>query len=204
MATTPNYNLPLIENSEYATKLFSEFVAMVCGNSNSSALVMIDSLLAGKASLVNGKVPSSELPSYVDDVIEGYLNNGVFYATKSGSTYSDAITGEEGKIYVDKDTNYTYRWSGSLFVKVGGADDKLTFTNVSASTWVSDSTYTGYSYKCVLNCNGITSSSIVEVIFDVDEATSGNYAPVCTTGTDSVTIYGKVNDSITIPVIKEI
>ena len=44
----------------------------------------------------------------------------------------------------------------------------------------------------------------MEVIFDVDEATSGNYAPVCTTGTDSVTIYGKVNDSITIPVIKEI
>ena len=68
MATTTNYSLPLIESSEYSSKLFSDFVAMLCGNSNSSALVMIDALLKGKASLIDGKVPSNELPSYVDDI----------------------------------------------------------------------------------------------------------------------------------------
>ena len=83
-------------------------------------------------------------------------------------------------------------------------DELLVFTNVSASTWVSDATYDGYTYKCVLTCEGITADSVVDVIFGFTEATSGNYAPVCTTGANSVTIYSKVDTTITIPTIKEI
>lgn len=65
----------------------------------------------------NGKVPSSQLPSYVDDTVEGYLNSvdGKFYAD---SSYTTEITGETGKIYVTLDTNKTYRWSGSGFVEI--------------------------------------------------------------------------------------
>ena len=66
----------------------------------------------------NGKVPSSQLPSFVDDVKEGYLNSadGKFYEE---STYETEITPEADKIYVDKATNITYRWSGSAFVAIG-------------------------------------------------------------------------------------
>lgn len=78
------------------------------------------------------------------------------------------------------------------------------FTNVSASNWVSSSTYSGYSYQCVLICSGITSSSFVEVVFAPTEADSGNYAPVCSSGKNTVTIYSKVNTTITIPTIKEV
>lgn len=67
--------------------------------------------LAGKADLVNGKVPSSQLPSYVDDVLE-FASRSAFPAT-----------GEAGKIYVALDTNKTYRWSGSEYVQVGGGDE---------------------------------------------------------------------------------
>lgn len=218
MAVTTNYSLPLITSSEYSSKLFREFVALMCGNDNTSALNIIDGILHAKANLVNGKIPASELPSFVDDIVNGYLYNGVLYATKTSTTYSDAITGEDGKIYVDLDTNLSYRWNGSAFIRVNETDltnyytktqvdslvAKLVFTNVSASTWVSDSTYTGYSYKCDLTCTGITANSIVEVIFGVTEAISGNYAPVCVTGADTVTIYSKVNTSITIPTIKEL
>ena len=64
--------------------------------------------LASKADLVNGKVPASQLPSYVDDVVEY-------------PTFSDfPAEGESGKIYVDLETNVTYRWSGSTYVPVGG------------------------------------------------------------------------------------
>lgn len=61
--------------------------------------------------LSDGKIPSTLLPSYVDDVIEGYYNtsDSKFYKTKSGTTYSTVITGESGKIYVDLTTNKTYR-----------------------------------------------------------------------------------------------
>lgn len=80
----------------------------------------IDSTLKGAASGVaeldaNGKVPTSQLPSYVDDVIEGYLYNDDFYAE---DTHTTSITGETGKIYVDLATNTTYRWSGTAFVAI--------------------------------------------------------------------------------------
>lgn len=63
----------------------------------------------------NGKVPSSQLPSYVDDVIEGYFYNNKFYKETAHTT---EIIGETGKIYIDLSTNKTYRWSGSAFVVV--------------------------------------------------------------------------------------
>lgn len=62
-----------------------------------------------------GKVPSTQLPSYVDDVIEGYMYNGKFYAE---STHETQITGESGKIYSDLSTNKIYRWGGSAFAVV--------------------------------------------------------------------------------------
>lgn len=65
------------------------------------------------AHLVNGKVPESQLPSYVDDVVE--------YDSKSDFP----TPGEEGKIYVDKSTNLTYRWSGTTYIQVGDADLNL-------------------------------------------------------------------------------
>ena len=70
----------------------------------------------GVASLDNtGKVPSSQLPSYVDDVVEGYYYNGKFY---TDSAHTQLITPETGKIYVDIDTSKAYRWSGSTYVEI--------------------------------------------------------------------------------------
>lgn len=54
----------------------------------------------------DGKISSSVLPSYVDDVLE--------YDNKS----SFPSAGETGKIYVDKSTNLTYRWGGSSYVEI--------------------------------------------------------------------------------------
>lgn len=64
----------------------------------------------GVASLgSDGKVPSSQLPSYVDDVLE-YDNKTAF-----------PETGEGGKIYVDKSTNKTYRWGGTAYVLISSS-----------------------------------------------------------------------------------
>ena len=69
------------------------------------------------ASRISGTIDAAHLPSYVDDVIEGYLNGGKFYTTKSSSgAYSGEIKAEAGKIYVDLSNNKTYRWSGSAYV----------------------------------------------------------------------------------------
>ena len=54
----------------------------------------------------NGRIPSTQLPSYVDDVLE--------FASRSNFP----ATGETDKIYVAKDTNITYRWGGSTYVEI--------------------------------------------------------------------------------------
>ncbi|MGO5165190.1 MULTISPECIES: hypothetical protein [unclassified Candidatus Paralachnospira] len=63
----------------------------------------------------NGQVPASQLPSYVDDVIEGYLSGGKFYSDSGKTT---EIAGETGKIYVDLTSRKTYRWSGTAYAVI--------------------------------------------------------------------------------------
>lgn len=53
-----------------------------------------------------GKVPAAQLPSYVDDVLE--------FSTKAQFPQ----IGETGKIYVAKDTNLTYRWTGTQYLEI--------------------------------------------------------------------------------------
>jgi hypothetical protein len=64
----------------------------------------------GYASLDGGGlVPSTQLPSYVDDVLE-YANLASFPAT-----------GTTGKIYVDLATNKIYRWSGTVYIEISSS-----------------------------------------------------------------------------------
>lgn len=65
----------------------------------------------------SGLVPASQLPSFVDDVLE-FANLAAFPAT-----------GETGKIYVALDTNLTYRWSGSVYVEL--TDTTAVWGNIS-------------------------------------------------------------------------
>jgi hypothetical protein len=67
----------------------------------------------------DGKVPTSQLPSYVDDIVDAY------YDSTTGKMYSDSaktieISPESGKIYVDVPNNTTYRWSGTAYVQIKG------------------------------------------------------------------------------------
>jgi hypothetical protein len=74
----------------------------------------VDSALLGVADGVaeldsTGRVPSSQLPSYVDDVLE------------YGDLESFPTIGETGKIYIAQDTNKTYRWSGSSYAEISAS-----------------------------------------------------------------------------------
>lgn len=76
----------------------------------------------------NGKVPASQLPSYVDDVMDAYatytvsptgvLQNIQLYADAEHET---PIVGERDKIYVNVtpgEVSYQFRWSGSQFIHI--------------------------------------------------------------------------------------
>ena len=74
----------------------------------------------------NGLVPSSQLPSYVDDVIEVYATYDISETGKlsniklySDPDHANPITGESGKIYLNitqGEPPYQFRWSGTQFV----------------------------------------------------------------------------------------
>ena len=105
-AATARTNLGLgnVNNTSDANKPVSTATQTALNAKESTANKGVANGYAGLD--VTGKVPSAQLPSYVDDVLE-YANLAGFPAT-----------GEAGKIYVALDTNKTYRWSGSAYIYI--------------------------------------------------------------------------------------
>ena len=90
-----------------------------------------------------GKVPAAQLPSFVDDVIEGYLYNGKFYQEAAHTT---EILAESGKIYVDitDGVNKTYRWSGTAYVEISSS---LALGETSSTAYRGDRGKTAYDHS---------------------------------------------------------
>lgn len=89
----------------------------------------------------------------------------------------------------------------SIVGSSGNIDTSIKLSNTAVSDWVSDTTYTNYPYKATIAATGVTSTMVAEVVFNVTDAESGNYAPVCETYDGGVYIYSKVNTAITIPTV---
>ena len=109
--TKADVGLSVVENKTSATirsEITSSNVTTALGYTPlNSSLKGANSGLAELDS--TGKVPSTQLPSYVDDVVQ--------YAGKANFP----TTGETGKIYIDSATNLTYRWSGTTYVEISAS-----------------------------------------------------------------------------------
>lgn len=93
----------------YAAPTHSHTQSEITGLADALAGKADASVISAKADLVDGKVPTSQLPGFVDDVLE--------FAALSGFP----AEGESGKIYVALDTNKTYRWSGTGYVEISAS-----------------------------------------------------------------------------------
>lgn len=91
----------------------------------------------------SGKVPTTQLPSFVDDVIEAANFAGL------------PASGTSGVIYVTLDTNLTYRWSGSAYVEIS---QSLALGETSATAYRGDRGKTAYdhSQQTAANPHGTT------------------------------------------------
>ena len=131
----------------------------------------------GVATLDNdGKVPSSQLPSYVDDVIDlqgglrdeaptGTIIVGAKYyntttkkiCTKTSSGW-DTANPEKDKIYVDNQTDKTYRWSGSAMVEISAS---LALGETSSTAYRGDRGKTAYDHSQASgNPHGTTAAQV--------------------------------------------
>ena len=104
----------------------------------------------------NGKVPSSQLPSFVDDVKEGYYYNGKFY---EDSAHTTEIPAEAGKIYTDLTTNKTYRWGGTTYVEIS---ESLALGETSSTAYRGDRGKIAYDHSQLTSGNphNVTKSDV--------------------------------------------
>lgn len=133
----------------------------------------LDSRLNTKADLVEGKVPASQLPSYVDDVLE-YANLASF-----------PTTGETGKLYIALDTNLIYRWTGSTYATTSSA---LALGETSATAYRGDRGKAAYDHtQATGNPHGTTIGDISGLQDAIDDAAVNFAAP--TVNSQSGTSY---------------
>ena len=147
-----NVDLPVSELDAVTTVADSDLLYTVASGvskkvTKQNLLKEINQALPSKADLVGGKVPASELPSYVDDVIEGYYDENAdkFYEDAQHTT---EITPETGKIYVDLTDDKSYRWSGSTYICIGGG---LELGETSTTAYRGDRGKTAYDHATDAN-----------------------------------------------------
>jgi hypothetical protein len=110
----------IVNTANQTTTDLSNLTNVVANKVNTSLLGQVN----GVATLDEaGKVPSSQLPSFVDDVLE--------YANLAGFPE----TGESGKIYIAIDTGLTYRWSGTIYAEIS---QSLALGNTSSTAFRGD------------------------------------------------------------------
>lgn len=151
------------------------------------------------ASRISGIIDAAHLPSYIDDVIEGYLNGGKFYTTKSSSgAYSGEIKAEAGKIYVDLSNNKTYRWSGSAYVIIS---ETIALGTTHSSAGYGDESRAAYNHstKTSGNPHHVTKTDVGlgNVDNTADSAKSVKYAT--SAGSAGSVAWSNVSDRPTIP-----
>lgn len=122
----PTYDLDVVGDINFTGSLFLNGVLYDVALGGAASVLYVDTQDAlkqdlsekgqanGYASLDgNGLVPSAQLPSFVDDVLE-FANLAAFPGP-----------GETGKIYIAQDTGYQYRWSGAQYIDISGKVDSV-------------------------------------------------------------------------------
>lgn len=134
----------------------------------------------------NGLVPSSQLPSYVDDVLE--------YDTKADFP----TNGESGKIYIATNTNLQYRWTGTQYVEISSS---LALGETSSTAYRGDRGKIAYdhSQKTSGNPHKVTKNDVG--LDNVPNVATNNQTPTFTkadtrdlpiSGEKLSTIFGKI------------
>lgn len=133
--TTHTHDDRYYTESETDTLLSGKLAASLKGAAN--GLAELDS---------GGLVPASQLPSYVDDVIE-VVNFAAL-----------PVTGATGKIYVTQNDNITYRWSGTAYVEISAS---LALGETSSTAYRGDRGKTAYDHsQATGNPHGLTKADL--------------------------------------------
>ena len=158
----------------------------------------IDEYLATKQPLIDS---SHKLNS---DLVTDNNQINKFVSTQEKNTWNNKQEQLRAGIDIKNINNQSILGYGNLNLatklELENKQDKCTVLyDVEVSNWVSDNTYTGYDYKAEIYVENLTVSDVAFVSFGGDELISGNYLGLYQISADILTIYSKVNTTITIP-----
>lgn len=139
---------PITESGTFGVTFASGYFLPTTTQFASKLDVSLKGSANGLAELdATGRVPSTQLPSYVDDVIE--VAN---YAALP-------VTGESGKIYITIDTNLTYRWTGTGYAEIS---QSLALGETSSTAYRGDRGKTAYDHSQITSGNphGTTAADV--------------------------------------------
>ena len=80
-------------------------------------------------------------------------------------------------------------------------DKNKVITDVVINNFISSSVYTEYPYEASIVIPGVLSTHLGEVTYNLVDALSTNFAPICETYNGGVKIFSKTNSTITIKTI---
>ena len=129
---------------------------------------------------VNGFVKNTQLPSYVDDVLE--------YPAFANLP----LTGESGKIYITTSDNKTYRWSGSVYAEISAS---IALGETSATAYRGDRGATAYNHSQVVHNKALVGLSNVDNVSDALKPISTATATALGFKVDKVAGKSLVNDT---------
>lgn len=198
--TKSDVGLGNVDNTSDATKKTNFTGSIASGNSGfvtggdayTALGNKLDSSLKGANNGVaeldsTGKVPSSQLPSFVDDVIE--VDDYAHLPT----------TGESGKIYVTKDDNKTYRWSGTAYVEISPS---LTLGETSSTAYRGDRGKAAYDHASETKLSTATASGLYKIaataqghIAGLTAVQKSDITALGIPGSDTNTTYSLTQDS---------
>ena len=185
--TTTNYNLiKPAANDNYDVADF---------NANFDA---IDAQMKANADAASGAASSTHAHgSITNDGKIGTAANKAVYTGEGGALQAGTLPVSAGG------TGATA--SAEALANLGAQAKRLTFVDkaVATSAWASDTTYADFPFRAAVPCTGVTESMFVQVVLAPEDATGGNFAPVCRSYTGSVYLYAKAapEAEITIPTI---
>jgi len=135
---------------------FNSSVDIICPNL--ATITSVNFGLAAKADLINGLIPANQLPSYVDDVLTYDTFNNF------------PVIGEDGKIYIAKDTNLQYRWSGSIYAVISSS---LALGETQSTAYRGDRGKTAYDHSQSTGNPHLTTKSDIS-LGNVDNTSDAN------------------------------
>ena len=160
-----------------------------------------------KADLVGGVVPSSQLPSYVDDVLDAYVVGSTPYASDwlSLTVGGAALTPESGKIYIVLTAGIyemlEFRWSGSVYAEISKS---LALGETSSTAGRGDHTKAAYDHTLLTtgNPHGVTKTDVglgnVDNVADADKPVStATQAALDLKANKSTTVNNSTNTAYT-------